>query len=576
MTSGNYWDRWWDRRANRRRVMLSGGTAAIGAAGLALVGCGDDDDEDGDATATATGTGTSTGSATATAAPTEKPVVGGTYRYIGGPIGGVLDIHRTNTPFESSGLWHWVGNFLIRFNAKTFEPEPDLAAAMPEIPGDGTLLTFKLRPEAKWQNKAPVNGRAVNAEDVKASFDRIKALGAKSPRSGNYANVDSITAIDATTVQFKLKAPQADLLNAMSDQYDLVIPKEIADRGEEAIQTIADVVGSGAYEATRYEAGQGMAVKKRADGYWKPDLAYWDGAEWTHQVDNQQKANALRTGQVDATDLPADLVRTFQDDSKFQILFEANPTRECLLINHNADRYKDVRVRQALWMLVDRELVYRNVFAGGGIAGGPMSPAAKNWLLPETELKTLPGFRDRATELKEAKALLEAAGLGNGFEEKLLTATAFNTNLLADVIIQNANELGIRLTPDNVGTDFNVMLRREIAGDYGLAATLFLSGPYPDAQLLIYHHSTAKGSRNYGKYANADMDAKLDKQATLYDVNERKPLVLDIQRELIKNPGPVWIGSRIQYYVLSSAIQNTVATPFLAGFPAAETYWKKG
>ncbi|MGE5596034.1 MAG: ABC transporter substrate-binding protein [Hyphomicrobiales bacterium] len=572
MTSSQYWNRWWERRLGRRRLLVSGGTAAVGAAGFALVGCGDDDDDDDG--------GSTNGTNLTPQAPTQQasgtPVAGGTYRVIGGPIGGSIDIHRTNTPFESAGLWHWVGNFLVRFNKDTYEPEPDLAASMPEIPGDGTLITFKLNPAAKWQNKAPANGRAVDAEDVKMTFERIMNPETGSPRAGNYGNVESINVIDPQTVQFKLTAPHADLFNAMSDQYDLIIPKEIAARGKDAIKTVEDVVGSGAYEAVSYEAGKGMEVRKRADGYWKPDTAWFDGAQWFNQVDNQQKANAVRTGQADATDLPADIIAQFQNDNKFQIAFAPNPTRECLLVNHTNERYKDPRVRQALWRIVDRELVYKNVFAGGGVPGGPMSPAAANWLLPEEELKKLPGFRDRDTELKEAKDLLNAAGLTDGFEDSLMTATAFNANLLADVIIQNAQEVGIRLTPDNVGTDFNSMLRREATGDYGLAATLFLSGPYPDAQLLIYHHSDPKiGSRNYGKYSNPQVDDMLGRQSRIYNAKDRLPIVLDIQRELINNPGPVWIGSRIGYGLATAAVQGFGATPFLAGYPAAETYWFK-
>jgi ABC-type transport system substrate-binding protein len=226
----------------------------------------------------------------------------------------------------------------MRFAAQDpFLPEPDLAAAQPEVPGDGTTLTFKLRPEAKWQQKAPANGRQVTAEDVKISFERIKGLGAKSPRSGNYINVDSITAIDATTVQFKLKAPQADLLSAMSDQYDLIIPKEIAARGDDAIQKTEDVRGSGPAELSSYEAGQRYSLKRRADGYWKPNTAWLDGFDVVNQVDNQQKSNALRAGQADVTDLPADLVQQYINDKGYTVTRAPNPTRECLLINHNKD-----------------------------------------------------------------------------------------------------------------------------------------------------------------------------------------------------------------------------------------------
>ncbi len=570
----SYWEKYWQRRRLSRRGVLAGGSAAtLGLGAMAIAGCGggdDDDDKD-------SGGGTQLTPVAPTADTSEKPVPGGTLRFMGGPIGSVIDIHRTNTPWESSFLWHWCGNFLMRFQkVAPFLPEPDLAAAQPEVTDGGTTLIFKLRPEAKWQNKPPVNGRQVTAEDVKASFERIKALGAKSPRSGNYAIVDSIEAVDATTVRFKLKAPKVDLLNAMADQYDLVIPKEIAARGDDAITKPEDVVGSGPYEIAAFEAGQRIAVKKRPDGYWKPNTAWLDGAEVVNQTDNQALVNAVRANQADSVGLPADLARQFENDPGFYITRAPNPTRECLLINHTKERYKDPRVRRALWRAVDRKQVYENVYAGGGIAGGAMSPAAAGWVLPDAELAKLPGFGKREDEVKEAKALLAAAGYPDGFEETIMTATAFNANQVTDVIVSNLREVGIRLTIDNVGTDFATMLRRQVAGEYNLAGTLFLSGPYPDAQLLIYHHSDpAKGSRNYGKFADPEIDALLDKQSVEFDYEKRKAIVFDIQRKLAQDPGPVWIGSRVLFSVVNKRVRNVVATPFLAGYDDAEDVWIK-
>ncbi len=570
----SYWEKYWQRRRLSRRGVLAGGSAAtLGLGAMAIAGCGggdDDDDKD-------SGGGTQLTPVAPTADTSEKPVPGGTLRFMGGPIGSVIDIHRTNTPWESSFLWHWCGNFLMRFQkVAPFLPEPDLAAAQPEVTDGGTTLIFKLRPEAKWQNKPPVNGRQVTAEDVKASFERIKALGAKSPRSGNYAIVDSIEAVDATTVRFKLKAPKVDLLNAMADQYDLVIPKEIAARGDDAITKPEDVVGSGPYEIAAFEAGQRIAVKKRPDGYWKPNTAWLDGAEVVNQTDNQALVNAVRANQADSVGLPADLARQFENDPGFYITRAPNPTRECLLINHTKERYKDPRVRRALWRAVDRKQVYENVYAGGGIAGGAMSPAAAGWVLPDAELAKLPGFGKREDEVKEAKALLAAAGYPDGFEETIMTATAFNANQVTDVIVSNLREVGIRLTIDNVGTDFATMLRRQVAGEYNLAGTLFLSGPYPDAQLLIYHHSDpAKGSRNYGKFADPEIDALLDKQSVEFDYEKRKAIVFDIQRKLAQDPGPVWIGSRVLFSVVNKRVRNVVATPFPAGYDDAEDVWIK-
>jgi ABC-type transport system substrate-binding protein len=196
-------------------------------------------------------------------------------------------------------------------------------------------------------------------------------------------------------------------------------------------------------------------------------------------------------------------------------------------------------------------------------------------VLPESELVKLGGFRDRATDLKDAKALLSAAGLANGFDETITTVTAFNVDLVNAVFVSNLKEVGINLTTENIGTDFAVFLGREIKREYNLAATLFLSGPYPDAQLYIYHHTGPAGSRNYGDYGSPELDAKLDKQRTIYNNTERKPLVLEIQRDIINNPGPGWVGSRIGFGVGNAKVKNLTATPFLAGYDDAENVWIK-
>lgn len=575
MTENTYWNRWWRERSSRRRFLAAGGVAATGVAGIALVGCGDDDDDD---KTTADDKSSQLTPVSSTPDP-NKPVAGGTLRVLAN-IGSVIDPHRTNTPTESVNIWGAVGNFLIRNTTKDpiGFPEADLAATLPEVPGDGTVLIFKIRPEAKWQNKAPVNGRAVTAEDVKLSFERIKDPNIKSPRAGNYGNVESITVIDEKTVQFKLKAPQADLLSIMADQYDFVLPKEISSRGLDAIKTAADAIGSGPYELVSFEAGQKFSLKRRADGYWRPNTAWLDGSEYTHQTDPQQLANALRAGQADAVGLPVDQVKTFENDKGYVIVKAPTSTRECLLINHGKDRYKDPRIRLALSRAINRKQVYDTVFGGAGIVGGPITPAGPAWVLPDAELLKLPGYGQRANEIKEAKALLAAAGLTDGFEETVLTVTAFDTEKVHEVVVSNLAEVGIKVKTENVGTDFAAnFLPREVQRQYNLATTLFLSGAYPDAQLLLSHHTDTKtkGTRNYGDYGSKELDAKLEKQSTMYDTKARQALVWEIQRDIINAPGPAWMGSRLVFGVYNAKVRNTAAFPFAAGYWGAENLWIK-
>ncbi len=502
------------------------------------------------------------------------PKRGGILRTAAGPLGAELDPHRTNTPYESSGIWHWAGNFLMRFN-KDGLPEPDLAVAQPEIADGGTTLIFKLRPEARWQPRPPVNGRPLDAEDVKFTFERIKDPKTASPRAQFFINVEKIETPDAHTVVFKTKVSEADLLAKMADQYQLVVPKEWAGK-DRPVSGATDVVGTGPYLLESFVLDQGFKMVRRPDGYWKPNTAWFDGWEFKRVDDTQAQLAAFRAGQIDSVGVPGDELGTFQNDPAVYVLQRRNPTRECLLLNQNRPFYKDVRVRQAIWRAVDRKAIYDKVFAGLGIPGGPMTPAATAWLLPEGEMEKLPGFRkDRDAELREAKQLLAAAGYPDGFEDTLTTVTAYLTNEEADLYVAQLARIGIRYKLENVGTDFNTILQRELKREYSAAATLFLSGAYPDAQLNQYHYTGA--SRNYADFSDPKLDAMMDAQSREFDFNKRKQIVLDIQRELIQNPpGFIWIGSRTEAVAYRTYYKGIYLPNFLAGYPAAENgYFEK-
>jgi ABC-type transport system substrate-binding protein len=284
----------------------------------------------------------------------------------------------------------------------------------------------------------------------------------------------------------------------------------------------------------------------------------------------------MRAGHIDSVGLPPDLARGFEGDPRYYINSAPAATREVIIINHTLERYKDVRVRQAIWRAIDRKAVYEKAFAGGGVPGGAVTPAAAAWVLPDAELAKLPGFGNRADEIREAKALLSAAGFPDGFDETIMTVTAFQANVVTDVYVANLREAGIRLTVDNVGTDFATMLRRQRAGEFNLSGSLILTGPYPDAQLILKHHSDpARGTRNYSRFADPEIDRLLDQQSSEFDYERRRAIVWDIQRKLAQRPGPAWVGSRVGFTIVSQRLRGVVATPFLAGYDDAEDVWLK-
>src|SRR5436305_14588868 len=113
-------------------------------------------------------------------------------------------------PVSSTDLQPVSGVYSLLFTFKTgtdpkviadHEVEPDLGVSA-ESP-DGITWTVKLRSDAKFHNTAPLNGRPVDAEDVKATF--VRATEAANPNRGSLDFLDGtqITAPDKNTVVFK-------------------------------------------------------------------------------------------------------------------------------------------------------------------------------------------------------------------------------------------------------------------------------------------------------------------------------------------------------------------------------------
>ncbi len=229
-TDSDYWSRFWRTRLSRRRLLQTSAVTAAGLAAAGVVGCGGDNEKQGAPTATAV----------------SSPKAGGTFR---GPLVGLstgnppsLDPQRQLTFLaQIPAAYHY--SRLLKFapgatkdveGVKSVQidfsnVEGDACATVPEVV-DGTTFNFKLRDNLKFHNVAPVNGRAVTADDVKHSID---VFAAESPNRGNWlAQVASVEVVDPKTFTIKLKqpfGPAFQVLFANNDGGPWVIPQELLD-----------------------------------------------------------------------------------------------------------------------------------------------------------------------------------------------------------------------------------------------------------------------------------------------------------------------------------------------------------
>lgn len=538
------------KRISRRRWLRTAGGSALGLSAAALIGCSGDDAGDGEADSTGgSSTSTSGGSSSATA-EAGTPKTGGIYERAVESLIPNLDIHKTN---GGAQYWDWVGNYLVRNDVHSpGNVEADLAD-LPEMPDDLTFI-FTINPEAKWQQREPVNGRPVTSEDVKFTFEDIKSPDTASPRQGNYSQLESIETPDDQTVIFHMSVPKPDMLVTLADQYDFIYPKEWATNRPELGTNPAEVVGSGPYELTEFRPDTGWQVRRRADGYWKPDTAWLDGADYRILADVESQVSALKSGNLNGIIGPVVAERREQfEDEGYQVTEAVIPNRFVSILNHNREPFTDERVRMAMHLVIDRRKMFELVEWGAGTISGCISPALDRWILPYEELITLPGYsEDRDAEVAEAKKLMAAAGFADGFDTVITTLDG-RIREMDTVLVPMYRELGINATLQDVGPGGAfaiIQLYRD--GEFDIGGFYPVAGAYPDAQLIIYHHSdyatsTSQnpiGSRNYAKYVNPELDELLLKQSTIFDYEERREIVYEIQRMVARNPGPLWVGSR--------------------------------
>src|SRR5262245_17249002 len=160
-----------------------------------------------------------------------------------GKRGGILKVRGYDPPhfdphltlnFKTNTTVSFVYSKLVRHKVGagvapgTFAVEPDLAERWEEP--DELTTVFYLRKGVKWQNKPPVNGRELTAEDVKFTYDRFLAEKGN-PLRFLLEPMDRIEVVDRHTVRFRMKEPFVWLVNILANPVGMwILPREAVEK----------------------------------------------------------------------------------------------------------------------------------------------------------------------------------------------------------------------------------------------------------------------------------------------------------------------------------------------------------
>jgi ABC-type transport system substrate-binding protein len=390
----NYWDP--RRRQSRRQVIRRG---ALGAVGLWLVACG------------------APAAPTARGGPAAPPArLGGTIRT------GTTANERNLDPQQLNGGDGSHGSSNCYNQLLTFKWGPDVKVPAYIVIGDlaqswtqadDLTYTFKLRPDVKWHNIAPVNGRELVADDVVYSCQRIRELKSFSPL---LAGITKMDAVDKSTLKLTLEKPNADLLANLASYYLKIVAGEAV-----AVNGSLDngpTIGTGPWIQDEF-VPQGKFTAKRNPDYFIKDLPYADRFESIRTAgDITLIVNGFRSGNLDVagsgltTDHYDELSKAI---TKLKVTWMGlDRAADELGLNANFAPFKNKKVRQAIRKAIDWDAQVALNKGRAIITSGVALPAPE-WDLPQDELK-----KARTRDVAGAKALLKEAGFENGFDLKFV------------------------------------------------------------------------------------------------------------------------------------------------------------
>jgi peptide/nickel transport system substrate-binding protein len=307
---------------------------------------------------------------------------------------------------------------------------PGLAESW-EISEDGKTYTFKLRSGVSFHD-----GTALDAGDVVFSLDRARAEDSTNAQKALFANIETVSAVDDSTVTVTLAKPQGNFLFNMA-WGDAVI---VAPESIEGIKS--NPVGTGAFTFTDWKQGDSITLT-RNEGYWG-EAAKLDGATFKFISDPTAAFAAMMAEDIDAFygyPAPENLAQ-FEANPRFTVLAGNTEGETILAINNKLPPFDNKLVRQAVAHAIDRSAIIDGAMFGYG------TPIGSHFAPHHPAYVDLTG--NSLYDPEKAKALLAEAGFEDGFSTTLKLPPPSYARRGGEIIAAQLREVGIETEITNL------------------------------------------------------------------------------------------------------------------------------
>jgi len=403
---------------------------------------------------------------------------------------------------------------------------PNLATDWMRV--DDLTYRYALRPDVKFHD-----GTTMTAEDVKFSLDRHRDPNLGSYLIGFHERVDSVEITGDMEITVHLTAPDVLWEYATATQAAHVVSKAFVEANADETGAVnspdAGIVCTGPYQVESWTPGQGVELVAFSD-YWGkvPDI---EAISIRVLTDSATIIAGLNSGEIDGT-LALDGRQALSLHDSVTVETADSVAAAFIAFNTTRAPFDDVRVRQALALVLDRAGIASTVY--GGLAqplAVPAPPilwtyAADQW---SSAFDALPSY-DR--DLERARQLVEEAG-AVGASSDLMVSTTIDEEV--GIIVQAAGaEIGLEI--NLVQIPYAEKTGLEYAdGEKDYDMTLLSWGSdFPDPIGNMYFPFTsANVITNVAAYVNPEVDRLLEEARGTTDDDERARLLIQAQEIVV-------------------------------------------
>jgi peptide/nickel transport system substrate-binding protein len=429
----------------------------------------------------------------------------------------------TATDAYASRIDDYIYESLLKRDEKTLELVPVLAESW-DISEDHLTYTFHLKKNTKWQD-----GHPFTAKDILFSFERIRDPKVDAAHLRNYyKDIEKLEVIDDYTARYHYKIPYFRALEFCGGIP--IVPahlfSEDTDFNRHSIGR--QPLGTGPYRFLHWDTGKEIVLVRNED-YWgeKPHLKR---IVFKIITDSTVALQVLKRGGMDLMGLrPIQWTRQTRGKrfkKNFQKLKYYLPSYSYIGWNLRKPLFQDRRVRQAMTMLVNREMILKEILFGlGTVVTGNFYVKSPDY---NQNIKPHPYDPKAAVELLKAAGwedhdkdgILDKDGVPFSFEFLISSGSKF-AEQLATIVQENLKQVGIAVSIRKL--EWAVFIQK-ISDRQFDACTLGWSLSWESDPYQVWHSSQADKGSNYVGLIHKEADEIIEKARQEFDPEKRRGL----------------------------------------------------